>query len=107
MTRSKLSSLLAACAVLAAFASVPAQSQNFPTKPVTMIVPWPAGGSSDLALRALADAAQKHLGQPIVIENKPGASGTLGSAQMAATAKPDGYTITQIPITIFSLPYMT
>ena len=74
---------------------------------MTLIVPWPAGGSSDLALRALADATQKHLGQPIVIENKPGASGTLGPAQMAATAKPDGYTIAQMPITVFRLPYMT
>ena len=58
-------------------------------------------------MRALADATQKHLGQPIVIENKPGASGTLGPAQMAATAKPDGYTIAQIPITVFRLPFMT
>lgn len=84
-----------------------AQAQNFPVKPVTLIVPWPAGGSSDLALRALADATQKHLGQPIVIENRAGASGTLGPAQMAATAKPDGYTISQMPITVFRLPFMT
>ena len=83
-----------------------AHAQTFPTKPVTLIVPWPAGGSSDLALRALAEATQKHLGQPVVIENRAGASGTLGGAQMAATAKPDGYTIAQIPITIFRLPYM-
>ena len=58
-------------------------------------------------MRALADATQKHLGQPIVIENQAGASGTLGPAQMAATAKPDGYTIAQIPITVFRLPFMT
>ena len=87
--------------------AAPAHAQNFPTKPVTLIVPWPAGGSSDLALRAFAEAAQKHLGQPIIIENRPGASGTLGPAQMAATAKPDGYTIAQMPITVFRLPYMT
>jgi tripartite-type tricarboxylate transporter receptor subunit TctC len=85
----------------------PAYAQNFPAKPVTLIVPWPAGGSSDLVLRALADAAQKHLGQPIVVENKPGASGTLGPAQMAASAKPDGYTVAQMPITVFRLPFMT
>jgi tripartite-type tricarboxylate transporter receptor subunit TctC len=83
-----------------------AQAQNFPAKPVTFIVPWPAGGSSDLVLRALAEATQKHLGQPIVIENRAGASGTLGPAQMAATAKPDGYTVAQMPITVFRLPYM-
>ncbi len=84
-----------------------AYAQTFPTKPVTMIVPWPAGGSSDLVMRALAEAAQKHLGQPIVVENRPGASGTLGPAQMAATAKPDGYTVAQMPITVFRLPFMT
>jgi tripartite-type tricarboxylate transporter receptor subunit TctC len=83
-----------------------AQAQNFPAKPVTLIVPWPAGGSSDLVLRALAEATQKHLGKPIVIENRAGASGTLGAAQMAATAKPDGYTVAQMPITVFRLPYM-
>ncbi len=106
MIRLKLTSLLAALAALFAFASAPAHAQNFPTKPVTLIVPWPAGGSTDLAMRAFAEAAQKHLGQPIVIENKPGASGTLGPAQMAASAKPDGYTIAQMPITVFRLPYM-
>jgi tripartite-type tricarboxylate transporter receptor subunit TctC len=84
-----------------------AAAQEFPTKPVTFVVPWPAGGSTDLAIRALADATQKHLGRPIVIDNKPGASGTLGGAQMAANAKPDGYTVAQIPITIFRLPFIT
>jgi tripartite-type tricarboxylate transporter receptor subunit TctC len=57
-------------------------------------------------MRALAEATSKHLGQPVVIENKPGGSGTVGPAAMAATAKPDGYTITQIPITVFRLPFM-
>ena len=98
---------LGALLALGTLTGTAAVAQNFPTKPVTLIVPWPAGGSSDLALRALADATQKHLGQPIVIENKPGASGTLGPAQMAATAKPDGYTVAQMPITVFRLPYMT
>ncbi len=85
---------------------VPARAQNFPTKPVTLIVPWPAGGATDRHLRVLAEATSKHLGQPIIIDNKPGASGTLGGATMAATAKPDGYTLAQLPITIFRLPYM-
>ncbi len=84
-----------------------ALAQNFPTRPVTLIVPWPAGGTTDVGLRALAAATEKHLGQPIVIENRAGAAGTLGPAQMAASAKPDGYTIAQIPITIFRYPFMT
>ncbi len=81
-------------------------AQSYPTKPITMIVPWPAGGSSDVTLRAMAEAASKHLGQPIIVDNKAGASGTLGPATMAATAKPDGYTIAQMPITVMRLPLM-
>ena len=85
-----------------------AQAQNFPVRPVTLIVPWPAGGTTDVGMRALATATEKHLGQSIVIENRPGGSGTLAPGQMAATAKPDGYTVAQIPITIFRfLPFMT
>jgi tripartite-type tricarboxylate transporter receptor subunit TctC len=96
-----------AAAVALVGLSAPGQAQNFPSKPVTLIVPWPAGGSTDLVTRALADATQKHLGQPIVVENRAGASGTLGPAQMAATAKPDGYTIAQMPITVFRIPFIT
>jgi len=81
-------------------------AQSYPEKPITLIVPWPAGGSTDIAMRTIAEAAAKHLGQPIVIDNKPGATGTLGPAVMAATAKPDGYTIAQVPITVMRLPLM-
>ena len=57
-------------------------------------------------MRALALATEKHLGQSIVIENRPGAGGVLGPMQMAASSKPDGYTIAQIPITVFRFPFM-
>ena len=108
MLRLRLTAIAGAIvAITGAMSAEPVHAQSFPTKPVTLIVPWPAGGSSDLALRAFAEAAQKHLGQQIVIENKAGASGTLGPAQMAATSKPDGYTLSQMPITVFRLPYMT
>jgi tripartite-type tricarboxylate transporter receptor subunit TctC len=90
---------------LALFAGV-AQAQQFPTRPVTLIVPWPAGGSTDIGMRALASATEKHLGQSIVIENKPGAGGTIGPANMAAGAKPDGYTVAQLPITVFRMPFI-
>jgi tripartite-type tricarboxylate transporter receptor subunit TctC len=83
-----------------------AQAQDFPVKPVTLIVPWPAGGSTDLTMRAMAEVASKHLGQPILIDNKAGGSGTVGPATMAASAKPDGYTIAQMPVTVFRLPLM-
>ncbi len=106
MKRSLPGALLASL-LLAVTAAGTALAQNFPTRPVTLIVPWPAGGTTDVGLRALAAATEKHLGQPIVIENRAGAAGTLGPSQMAASAKPDGYTLTQIPITVFRYPFMT
>ncbi|WP_393937340.1 tripartite tricarboxylate transporter substrate binding protein [Piscinibacter sakaiensis] len=82
------------------------RAQAFPSKPITLIVPWPAGGSTDRHHRALAELASKQLGQTIVIENKPGAGGTLGPGTMALTAKPDGYTISQFPMGMLRLPHM-
>ena len=93
-------------AAVACFATQPAFAQDFPSKPITLIVPWPAGGSTDVSMRAMAESASKVLGQPVVIDNKAGGSGTVGPATMAASAKPDGYTIAQIPITVFRLPLM-
>lgn len=87
--------------------SLNANSQTFPSRPVTFIVPWPPGGSTDLAMRSLSVLAEKHLGQRIVIENKPGVSGTMGAQALAQNAKPDGYTIAQMPITVFRLPHMS
>ena len=83
-----------------------AQAQQFPSKPVTLIVPWPAGGSTDIYFRKLGEITAKHLGQPIVIENRPGGSGMNGPATMAKTAKPDGYTISQLAISAFRMPHM-
>jgi len=86
--------------------SAGAGAQEYPTKPITLIVPWPAGGSTDISMRAIADSASKILGQPIAVDNKAGGGGTVGPATMAAAAKPDGYTIAQIPVTVFRLPLM-
>jgi tripartite-type tricarboxylate transporter receptor subunit TctC len=94
---------LAACATLAVLT---AQAQDFPTRPITLICPWPAGGSTDTHLRKLAEIAGRHLGQPVIIENKPGAGGMLGPAGMASSAKPDGYTISQLTVSAFRQPYM-
>ena len=87
--------------------SLTAFAQGYPSRPVTLIVPWPPGGSTDLSMRALAILAEKPLGQRIVIENRPGVSGTMGAQQLAQSAKPDGYTVAQMPITVFRLPHMT
>jgi tripartite-type tricarboxylate transporter receptor subunit TctC len=82
-----------------------AAAQQFPSKPLTLICPWPPGGSTDIGMRAFAEATAKYLGQPVVIENRPGAAGTLGAGAMV-NAKPDGYTVTQIPLTVFRLPHL-
>jgi putative tricarboxylic transport membrane protein len=75
-----------------AIASLPAGAQNYPTHPITMIVPYPAGGPSDVVARIIADGMSKVLGQNIVIENVGGAGGTIGTARVAG-AKDDGYTL--------------
>ncbi|GAB1578780.1 tripartite tricarboxylate transporter substrate binding protein [Bordetella petrii] len=98
---------LALAAVTAAVAPRPALAKtDFPTKPITLIVPFPAGGSTDRHLRVIAQEASKHLGQNVVVENRPGAGGTLGPSNMAKTAKPDGYTISQYPLGMLRMPYM-
>ena len=98
--------LLALAALAGAALALPAAAQDYPVKPITLIVPWTAGGSTDITMRAIAEAASKHLGQPIIVDNKAGGGGTVGPATMAASAKPDGYTLSQIPITVFRLPLM-
>jgi tripartite-type tricarboxylate transporter receptor subunit TctC len=80
-------------------------AQTFPSRPVTLLVTFPAGGPTDIAGRALAEATSKYLGQPVVVENRPGATGTLGAAALV-NAKPDGYTVSMIPITVLRLPHM-
>jgi tripartite-type tricarboxylate transporter receptor subunit TctC len=97
---------LAAIAVTLGISNGTARARDFPTRSVTLIVPWPAGGTTDIAIRALATATEKYLGQSITIVNRPGVSGTLGPMQMAATATPDGYTISQIPMSLFRAPFM-
>ena len=81
-------------------------AQAYPNRPINLIVPWPAGGSTDRHLRALADIASKHLGQTIIVQNQPGGGGTLGPGNMALTAKPDGYTIAQFPMGMLRIPHM-
>ncbi|HUQ76558.1 MAG TPA: tripartite tricarboxylate transporter substrate binding protein, partial [Burkholderiales bacterium] len=93
-------------ALLVCAVPAPASAQAFPSKPITLICPWPAGGGTDLHLRKLAELTAKRIGQPVVVENKPGGSGMNGPATMAKTARPDGYTISQLSITAFRVPHM-
>ena len=93
-------------AAVAAPASLLARAQSFPNKPIKLVIAFPAGGPTDITLRSLADSAGKILGQPVIVENKPGAGGTL-PAQQLQSAAPDGYTVAQIPLGVFRLPYTT
>lgn len=74
-------------------------AQTWPERSITFICPWPAGGTADQSMRALCSVAARVLGQSIAVENKVGASGMIG-AKALASAKPDGYTIGQIPISV-------
>ena len=98
--------LAALAAATLGLASTPALAQAYPTRPVTLICPWPAGGSTDRHLRKLAEIASKYLGQNVIVENRPGAGGMLGPAGMAANAKPDGYTLSQLTVSAFRQPHM-
>ena len=78
---------------------------RFPDRPVRLLVPWGAGGPTDIQMRALAEQAARRLGQPVIVENKPGAGGVLG-AQQLLTERPDGHVLAQIPISVFRHPQM-
>jgi len=98
--------LLSACAFGPAFGAALAQAPaSFPTRPISLWVPWPAGGATDLTLRILAELAARTLGQKIVIENRAGAGGTLAMPVLQQAA-PDGYTIAQLPQPVFRAPWV-
>ena len=90
--RQILAAATAATAVAAAPAALAQGAPAFPTKPVTVIVSVSAGGSIDTIARTLAEELAKNLGQPVIVENRPGANGNL-AAQAVARAAPDGYTL--------------
>jgi tripartite-type tricarboxylate transporter receptor subunit TctC len=90
MTMSTSAKIFAAVALLAA--AVPVAAQDFPTRPITLIVPYAAGGGNDLMARSVAEKMSKTLGQQIVIENRGGAGGSIATRQIAKSA-PDGYTL--------------
>ena len=94
-------SCLAACFIsIAVFAQAP---EPWPTRPITMVVPFPPGGVADAVGRPVAEALTRILGQPVVVENKAGAGGGIGMAAVAK-AKPDGYTILMALSSISIIP---
>ena len=82
-----------------------ARAQAFPARPIRYICPWPAGGSTDAVIRAIAESAAKSLGVQIIVDNKPGAGGMLGANELV-NARPDGYTLSQLPHGVFRIPHM-
>jgi tripartite-type tricarboxylate transporter receptor subunit TctC len=104
MKKSIFFGLSLAATMLASSASY--ASADYPKQPIRLIVPYSAGGVTDLAGRALAEQMGHYLGQPVIVENKTGANGTMGAIQMVNT-KPDGYTLSMVPIGIFRMPHIT
>ena len=98
--------MLAALGSVATAAQAQQAARAFPEKPIRLVIAFPAGGPTDITMRQLAENASKVLGQPVIIDNKPGAGGTL-PAQQLQTVQPDGYTLAQIPLGVFRLGYTT
>jgi len=98
---------LGAAVALLSLAALPTGAQDaYPRKPITLIVPFPAGGPTDIQLRALGNAISKQLKQPVVVMNQPGAAGTMAPGNMTRTAAPDGYTVSAIASSLYRLPHI-
>ncbi|HMS06355.1 MAG TPA: tripartite tricarboxylate transporter substrate binding protein [Burkholderiaceae bacterium] len=97
LTPNRRRALLGTAALLAT--PLVARADDYPSRPITFICPWPAGGTADQSMRAICQVAARVLKQPIAVDNRAGAAGMIG-AQAIASAKPDGYTFGQIPISV-------
>src|SRR3954465_12709244 len=91
-TMKRLALLVLAGLAVSVLTALPAPAQEFPTRQITLIAPWPAGGAVDAICRALAQPLSERLGKSVVVENRPGAGSVIGTAA-GAKASPDGYTM--------------
>jgi tripartite-type tricarboxylate transporter receptor subunit TctC len=87
-----LSPRIAVALIVLALSAAPACAENYPDRPIRIVIPFAAGGPNDLIARPLADHMAQALGQPVVIDNRPGANGILGTT-VVAKSPPDGYTL--------------
>ncbi len=97
--------LLALSGLLGLAAMTANAQQDYPARPITLVVPYAPGGTTDILGRAFAQSMSKTLKQPVVVENKPGAGGTQSVLDMRNT-KPDGYRLALIPVSVFRQPYV-
>ena len=97
---------LTSCALASLAMAGAAQAQAWPARPITLVVPYTPGGTTDNIVRAIQNKLAEQLGQPIVVENRPGASGNVGNRSVAR-ATPDGYTIGIMPTTVGTFPLMS
>ena len=104
--RRALQCISALAVALACASALPTHAQSFPTRPVTLVVPYTPGGTTDNIVRAIQQKLGEQLGQPIVVDNRPGASGNVGNRSVARAA-PDGYTIGIMPTTVGTFPLMS
>jgi len=103
--KSKLGKLLAVAGVAAIMPLAAFAQADYPSKPITIIVPYGAGGTTDVMTRALAKSLSQQLKQTVIVENKPGVAGAMGVIQMKSSA-PDGYSLTMAPMGIFREPHL-
>jgi tripartite-type tricarboxylate transporter receptor subunit TctC len=111
MIKKTILSLLASTALVLSASALAQSAANYPAKPIKIVVPFPAGGTSDVLARIFGQKITEHWGQPVVVENRPGASGNLGADQVAKSA-PDGYTLVLMDVgnlvispALFKLPF--
>ena len=111
MIQKSLVTLLASSALVLGVSAFAQSAANYPSKPLKIVVPFPAGGTSDVLARIFGQKITEHWGQPVVVENRPGASGNLG-ADVVAKAAPDGYTLALMDVgnlvispALFKLPF--
>ncbi|WP_424811641.1 tripartite tricarboxylate transporter substrate binding protein [Roseococcus sp. YIM B11640] len=98
---------LLALPLAAPLLSAPALAQaRYPDRPIRLIIPWPPGGSADSQLRSIGEIAGRALGQTVVIENRGGAGGTLHAVHLAREARPDGYTLGQMHLSVIRRPFL-
>ena len=100
----RVTRMLGAVAIAGGVLSAPLHAQDYPSRPVRVVVPYPPGGATDVTARVVSEKATSPLGQPIIVENRPGAGSQLGT-ELAARAAPDGYTVLYTSNSIALLPY--